>query len=502
MTTQLAKQSHPPTQKQPIQVVWFKRDLRLSDHAPLVEATNSSLPTLLLYIFEPDLLQDGHYDARHWRFVWQSLQNLNNKLEPDGHAIQYVIEDSVSVFRKLHNKFGIAQIVSHEETGIGKTYQRDIAVADFCTSNQIVWKEFPTNAVVRGLMHRRDWNKRWYSRMKAARAQPDIGKLIPFRLPAKLLELLRCQNLPVEVITDHHLFQVGGVDEAQRCLHNFVHQRAANYNHHISKPEKSRTGCSRLSPYITWGNLSLRQVYQYVREHYKESSFKWHLRSFESRLRWHCHFIQKFETEPRMEFENMNRGYDDIRNKVNPHFVDAWKSGHTGFPLVDACMRCVEQTGYINFRMRAMLVSFLTHHLWQDWTTGAVHLGRCFLDFEPGIHYPQFQMQAGTSGPNSVRVYNPVKQSQDHDPEGVFIKQWVPELRNIPAEQIHEPWALSSMEQQMYGCTIGEDYPQRLVDHKKTYKKAVDVLWGKKSENEVKKENKRILKKHVKPRRG
>lgn len=497
------KKSAPP------QIVWFKRDLRLSDHAPLVEAGKSDRPTLLLYIFEPDLLDDAHYDARHWRFVWQSLQNLNKKLEPSSPIIHFVVEDALAVFRQLYQRYGIYRILSHEETGIAKTYQRDIKVADFCTAHQIHWEEYPTNAVVRGLMHRNDWNKRWYGRMKAAQAQPDISKITPFRLPDDVVESLTARSLSASVPSKNDLFQPGGVDAANRCLREFIQNRAAHYNNYISKPEKSRTGCSRLSPYITWGNLSLRQVYQYLREHYEESSFKWHLRSFESRLRWHCHFIQKFESEPRIELENMNRGYDDIRNQINHAFVDAWKEGRTGFPLVDACMRCVEQTGYINFRMRAMLVSFLTHHLWQDWTTGAAHLGRCFLDFEPGIHYPQFQMQAGTSGPNSVRVYNPVKQSKDHDPDGIFIKKWVPELRQIPAEQVHEPWKLSSMEQQMYGCCIGKegeekkeyDYPQRLVDHKETYKKAVDVLWGKKSEQEVKKENRRILRKHVKPSR-
>jgi len=491
----------------PFQIVWFKRDLRLSDHAPLVEAGKSDRPTLLLYIFEPDLLDDAHYDARHWRFVWQSLQDLNKKLEPSGRIIHYVVEDAVAVFRQLNQRYGIDRILSHEETGIAKTYQRDIQVADFCTAHQIAWKEYPTNAVVRGLMHRNDWKKRWQRRMKAPRTKPDISKITPFRLPQDVMESLRVRPLSVNVTSNNNLFQPGGVDAAQRCLYNFVHNRAAHYNDYISKPEKSRTGCSRLSPYITWGNLSLRQVYQYMCEHYEESPFKWDLHSFKLRLRWHCHFIQKFESEPRIEFENMNRGYDDIRNEVNHTIVGAWKEGCTGFPLVDACMRCVEQTGYINFRMRAMLVSFLTHNLWQDWTTGAVHLGRCFLDFEPGIHYPQFQMQAGTSGPNSVRVYNPVKQSKDHDQDGIFIKKWVPELRQIPAKQIHEPWSLSTMEQQMYGFRIGSregkggDYPMRLVDHKKTYKKAVDVLWGKKSEDKVKQENQRILKKHVKPRR-
>jgi len=217
---------------------------------------------------------------------------------------------------------------------------------------------------------------------------------------------------------------------------------------------------------------------------------------------WHCHFVQKFESEPRIEFENMNRGYNDIRTEWNEENFSAWKEGRTGFPMVDACMRSLISTGYLNFRMRAMLVSFLTHHLWLDWPKGALHLGRQFLDFEPGIHYSQFQMQAGTMGVNTIRIYNPVKQGYDHDPDGEFIREWVDELKDVPKEFIHEPWKMSSMEQVMYNCRIGEDYPSPIIgDIKESYKHASSVLWSKKASSQVKKENKWILKKHVKNRR-
>jgi deoxyribodipyrimidine photo-lyase len=148
-----------------------------------------------------------------------------------------------------------------------------------------------------------------------------------------------------------------------------------------------------------------------------------------------------------------------------------------------------------------MLVSFLTHHLWQPWQVGSTHLAKNFLDFEPGIHYPQFQMQAGTTGTNTIRIYNPVKQSKDQDPDGIFIKEFVPELRAIPKELIHEPWKLTAIEQEMYDCRIGVDYPEPIVDITKTYKWANSQLWAKKSDPKVKEESKRILKIHIKPGR-
>lgn len=165
--------------------------------------------------------------------------------------------------------------------------------------------------------------------------------------------------------------------------------------------------------------------------------------------------------------------------------------------MVDACMRCLEATGYINFRMRAMLVSFLCHHLWLDWKDGVVHLARLFLDFEPGIHYPQFQMQAGVTGINTIRMYNPVKQSLDNDSDAEFISEWVPELRNLPVPFRHQPWKISPLEAAITGFQPGVDYPDRIVDHEVAAKHARTMLWRHRGEKEVKQESWRILKKHT-----
>ena len=483
-----------------IDVVWFKRDLRLSDHAPLQAAIRSARPVLLLYIFEPSLFQSGHYDTRHARFIWESLQDMQDQLYQYHTSLAVTYQEVIPVFRKLLKHFDIKTVFSHEETGVNITFQRDKRFAAFCTDHNVDWQEFPTNAVFRGLMQRDDWRDRWKERAKRELYHSNLPNLQTVELPGELDSVFARENIPDVFKTSDLNFQQGGEANAWRCLEDFIYERGRHYNDLISKPAGSRYGCSRLSPFLTWGNLSLQQVYQFLWNKYDDLEHQWPLRSFGSRLKWHCHFIQKFESEPRIEFENLNRGYNDIRTEVNEEYVQRWKEGNTGFPLVDACMRAVRQTGYINFRMRAMLVSVLTHHLWQPWQAGAQFLGRQFLDFEPGIHYSQFQMQAGTMGVNSVRIYNPVKQGYDHDPEGNFIRQWVPELRDVPTELIHEPWQMSRMEQQMYNCRIELDYPQRLVDHKKAYKKANSTLWEKKSDEKVQQENERILQKHVKPR--
>jgi deoxyribodipyrimidine photo-lyase len=174
----------------------------------------------------------------------------------------------------------------------------------------------------------------------------------------------------------------------------------------------------------------------------------------------------------------------------------AWQTGKTGVPIVDACMRCVTQTGYLNFRMRAMVVSFFVFNLWQDWR--ALHyLAKQFLDYEPGIHYPQLQMQSGVTGINTIRIYNPIKNSMEHDENGEFIKTWIPELRLVPADIIHEPWKMSAMEQELYKVEIGKDYPYPIVDIEESRKAASDQVYQFKKTKAVKSEATRILQKHV-----
>lgn len=124
---------------------------------------------------------------------------------------------------------------------------------------------------------------------------------------------------------------------------------------------------------------------------------------------------------------------------MDSRLFDAWRTGRTGYPLVDACMRSLEATRWLNFRMRAMVVSFASYHLWLPWQPVARHLASRFLDFEPGIHFPQVQMQSGSTDINSLRIYDPVKQAREQDPDGTFIRTWVPELTEVPVRWIFSP---------------------------------------------------------------
>ena len=276
----------------------------------------------------------------------------------------------------------------------------------------------------------------------------------------------------------------------------------------MSSPLSGSYHCSRLAPYLALGCLSLRRVVQQTQQREKQlkslrqegrDTKRWlpSLSSFKSRLAWHCHFMQKLEMEPDLDVVAQNPIIDARmpRPLVEDKF-QAWSTGNTGWPFLDACMRQLHATGWINFRMRAMLMSVASYTLWLPWRETGLHLARLFLDYEPGIHWSQVGMQSGTTGINTVRAYSVTKQGRDQDPEGTYIRRWVPELVDVPAESIHEPWKMDEGEQERCQCRIGLDYPSPLVEEGKARKEGVSKTYAARRDPEARKKSQEVFQKH------
>jgi len=467
----------------PVHIVWFKRDLRLHDHAPLHRAAQTGAPVLPLYVAEPELWAQPDASARQWAFIRESLADLRADLARLGQPLLVRRGDMLAVLEGLRRRPGILGLWSHEETGNGWTYARDRRVKGWARSHGIPWTELPQTGVVRALRDRDGWATRWERRMAAPQVPapaglPPLPTLDPGPLPDAADLGLAPDPCPGR--------QPGGRRAGLDALDSFLAWRGARYHRDLSSPLTAADGCSRLSGHLAQGTLSLREVVQAARRRLEgledlppEAAGPWRraLSAFIERLHWHCHFIQKLESEPGLEIRNAHPAYDGLRGG-DPARLAAWAQGRTGWPFVDACMRALNATGWINFRMRAMLMAVAAYHLWLDWREPGLHLARAFTDYEPGIHWNQCQMQSGTTGINTVRLYNPVKQGQDHDPEGVFIRRWVPELAGLPTGLLHEPWLADRAQQRAAACRLGDDYPLPLLDHREAARQARERVWA------------------------
>ena len=448
------------------QIVWFKRDLRVHDHEPLVRAAAAG-PVIPLYIVEPELWSQPDADAGHWTFIAESLHELDRSLTRLGAPLIVRCGDATTVLADLLGDGDVERIWAHEETGNGWTYARDRRVRAWAKVNGVAMTEVPRDFVVRRLSDRDGWS----DIAKARLARPVHPTPVAVR---PVVPAVASSSPPTAadlglMPTTRAGSMRGGEDGARRLMTSFLAERCRGYEKQISSPITAEDGCSRLSPHLTYGTLSLRELIGRTRRTAgQEPSKRFSLKAFEERLHWRSHFIQKLEDEPALEHQSYLPRLDGLRldplsDPLGAARFDAWSTGRTGYPMVDACMRALTATGWINFRMRAMLVSFASYDLWLDWRPTATFLARMFVDYEPGIHYPQIQMQSGTTGINAIRIYDPVKQGREHDPDGTFVRRWIPELAQVDlavGAAVHEPWTLE-------GTIHGRppSYPDRIVDH-------------------------------------
>ena len=430
-------------------ILWFKRDLRVADHPALADAAESGGPIIPLYVAEPEMWAHPDASGRQWRFVADSLKELRCDLARRGAPLIVRHGDAVSVLDAIHAERPVARLVSHEETGLRWSWDRDRLVAAWCRSNGVAWSEHVDSGVVRRLTTRDGWAARRERFVRRPLVPPPERlhgtNLAPGDIPDAADLCLAHDPCPER--------QGGGRLAAETILDTFLQERGEHYRTDMSSPITGETGCSRLSPHLAWGTISVREAHQAAQARLaevkgREPAWSKSMASFRSRLAWRDHFTQKLEDLPDLDARCIHSGFEGMRPRLGEGDTEerltAWAEGRTGLPFVDACMRYARATGWLNFRMRSMVQAVASYHLWLDWRDSGPVLARLWTDYAPSIHWAQSQMQSGVTGINTLRIYNPVKQGHDQDPTGAFTRRWVPELEGLDAKATQEPWRLAA----------------------------------------------------------
>ena len=487
-----------------VSVVWFRRDLRLRDNPALNLAVSKGKPIICLFNLDLERIDRNDVDAIHLEWELDCLRDLSNEIQSIGGVLLFHYGDIIDKLNQIDEVMGIYRIFGNEETGLQWSWDRDKVVSKWCQDKSIEFHELPTNGVIRRLKSRDNWKRIRDSRMARQVIEQPKEISSPSVFQSDNIPSLHDLGITARSLQDR---PEPGEKAALEVLISFLSNRGRNYRKDLSSPLTAKTACSRLSPYISIGCISIRQILHHAKKKaalVKENprskdNIGWtgSIGSFQSRLAWHCHFIQRLEDELSLDTIAMNPELDSHMNRtMDVEKFRAWSKGNTGWPFFDACMRSLLATGWINFRMRAMLQSVASYTLWLPWQVTGSYLARAFLDYEPGIHWSQVQMQSGVTGINTIRAYSISKQSLDQDPNGEFIRTWVNELRDLPDRLIHEPWKMTKSEQKQYNCSIGQDYPMPIVDEKSSRKEGISRSYSAKSQPDSKQRSRMVYEIH------
>lgn len=501
---------------------WVKRDFRLNDNEALCTALSSNDVVLPMYLFEPLLLNGPDWGVFHTQAIMAAGESLSKNLNHFNSKLLVFDSSPIEAIEEIMHRlkaseFELAEVFSHEETGLTHTFQRDKEFKRWCKNNAITWHEYTNNGVIRGPIDRNHWEKRFSNYMLKERVKFLKDKLcisFPDQLKAifsdRFYETYAIQN-GTSSAGESSASQYMDVSErsGNLILRDFLNNRGRRYRGGISSMNIATNACSRLSAHIAWGSLSLRTVLQECDNRLKEietenaiSSKQWRmsLDNFRSRLFWHAHFVQKLENQVDMEFHAVNKAfrgglpyiYAEIAPEEHKKRLNAWLYGQTGFPAIDAAMRYYQKYGWLNFRSRAMITSFACNALRLPWQTVMYELSKLMKDYVPGIHVSQVQMQAGVTGINIIRVYSPQKQLQDHDNKCSFVYKMIPELRSLKPAQI---LSLSNE-------FSSSSYTKQIIDFKSESRIMKDALYEISKSEYCTKEAKAVFIKHGSRRRS
>jgi deoxyribodipyrimidine photo-lyase len=442
-------------------VLWHRRNLRLPDNRAVEVATESFGAVCPLFVFDPAFYGESGLacDAR-LRFLHECLADLEDAYADAGSELVLAHGNPLAVLDRFRDRGWTIVAARNATSRYGE--RRDDALGD---DVRFVADD--------GLRHDQESREGWQDH---AEAYFEADPCEPHTSGFGAHDVTG--GTTVDAVEERYgvdpsksSVPAGGREAALARLDRFV-DVIHEYQRNISSPVGAKRYCSRLSAYFRFGALSLREAYRAVAEA-PDCDGK---DAFVSRLFWNRHYTQKLADWSGWTETAVNPVLEGLYPERDDDLIRAWKRGETGFPMVDASMRCLRETGWLNFRMRAMVASFFSLVLKQPWRVGADYMYYHLIDGDPAINYTQWQSQSGLKGVGAVRLYNPRKQVRDNDPDGEFVKRWCPELEPVPIKHLDRPERLPLHLQDEHGFTPGEDYPYPVVEYERERWAALDRL--------------------------
>ncbi len=446
-----------------VAIWWIRRDLRLHDNEALTAALRAAPAVIPLFIIDPKLQASAFAGEARRAFLWACLRQLDADLRQRGSYLLVRRGEPTAVLQNLVAECGTVGIFAGEDFS-PYARKRDTAVALSLPLHLQpgVTLRHPTEVLKADGKPYTVFTP--YSKQWRQRPLPTPASLLP--APDHIhTPILAGEPLPE---LPYHLPFPPGEAAARQRLTDFTNGRIHAYAQ--NRDQMALDGTSTLSPYLRFGMISARQAVVAARQAFAQASTdaaRQGTDTWLNELIWREFYVSILYHFPYVQRGSFRREFDAIPWRNDPAEFAAWRDGRTGYPVVDAAMRQLRQTGWMHNRARMIVASFLVKDLLINWQWGEQWFMQQLLDGDPAANNGGWQWTAGvgTDAAPYFRIFNPISQGQKFDPGGAYIRRWVPELRRVDDAYIHEPWRMSPLEQRHSGCLIGQDYPAPIVDH-------------------------------------